>query len=431
MLQSRSLRFAVPVLVAALAAGGCAGSKSANPLSPSVAGPIPGVDITAPRPINPTGGMKVATDQQPITLTVENATTNGPRALSYVFEIATDAGFTTTVFVREGITPGEGSSTSLRLPDPLATERAYYWRARAQDGANTGPYSSAASFNVVTPIVIGQPMPISPGPNAVLTSTRPKLVFANAPRSGPAGPITYLVEIATTDTFGNKVAFNVGEQPSQTSTDVAQDLSFNSYYFWHVRASDPTTTGPWSATQAFLTPSAPAAPTTPTAPNPGGSAPPDAIDLSQAIVHNSPQDVARWAPTSTLTRLDLMPSGVHIESTKQDAWPEVVPPGWSGGLQYTLWIVLKINGEWHTSGCIEYWRGLYESGGPVTQYAQDWYYDPIRWGPMAGHQPAVGEQVGFFITAGDARNNGLFSVKERSNVVIVPFPTSGGARFTF
>jgi hypothetical protein len=126
-----------------------------------------------------------------------------------------------------------------------------------------------------------------------------------------------------------------------------------------------------------------------------------------------------------------MPSGAHVESTKQNSWPDVVPPGWSGNLQYTLWIVLNINGQWRASGCIEYWRGLYENGGPVTNYAQDWYYDPIRWGPMAGHQPAPGEQVGFFITAGDARNNGPYAVKERSNVVIVSFPNSGGQSFRF
>jgi hypothetical protein len=388
--------------------------------------------------MNPTGGTKVLTDQQPVTLIVENASTNGVRPLSYVFEVATDAAFTSTVFTREGVAPGEGSSTSLRLPDPLAPERGYFWRARAQDGANTGPFSGAANFSVVTPIVIGQPVPVFPGPNAILTTLRPKVVFNNAPRSGPVGPITYLIEGATTDSFANKVGFTVAEQPNQTSVDVPQDLAYSTYYFWHVRASDPTTTGPWSATLAFLTPAPPpppppipTAPTPPTGPIPGGTAPPDAIDLSQAIVHNSPGDVARWAATSTLTRLDLMPSGVHVESTKQGSWPDITPPGWSGPLQYTIWIVLKINGQWHTSGCIEFWRGLYENGGPVSQYAQNWYYDPIRWAPMSGHQPAPGEQVGFFVTAGDARNNGPISVKERSNVVIVSFPSNGGQSFRF
>jgi hypothetical protein len=166
-------------------------------------------------------------------------------------------------------------------------------------------------------------------------------------------------------------------------------------------------------------------------PTPSGPAPNDAINLSTAIIHNSPADVPSWPVTTTITRLNLMPSGAHAEFSAQSSWPEVVPPGWTGGIQWTLWIVLNINGQWHASGCIEYWRGLYESGGPVSGYAQDWYYDPVRWGAMAGHQPAPGEQVGFLVTSGDARNNGPSSVKQRSNVVIVSFPSNSGGSFAF
>ena len=43
----------------------------------------------------------------------------------------------------------------------------------------------------------------------------------------------------------------------------------------------------------------------------------------------------------------------------------------------------------------------------------------------------VGEQVGFFITAGDARARDVTIVRERSNVVMVPFPSDAGAVFTF
>ena len=38
-----------------------------------------------------------------------------------------------------------------QLPDPLATGRNYYWRARAEDGANVGAYSSVIRFTAVTP----------------------------------------------------------------------------------------------------------------------------------------------------------------------------------------------------------------------------------------------------------------------------------------
>ena len=179
-------------------------------------------------------------------------------------------------------------------------------------------------------------------------------------------------------------------------------------------------------------PAAPPPPPTPPPPPPTPGGPSDAIDLRGAIIENSPSDVGYWP--ATLTLLDLGQGGVHVEFTKRDgpgSWPDV-PFGAPGdSLEYTLWIVLNINGRWYASGCIEYWRGLDRNGGAPSQYAQNWYYDPSRWGPMAGHQPAAGEQVGFLVTAGDARNNGNTIVKERSNVVMVPFPGAGGGTFTF
>src|SRR5215470_16702082 len=119
--------YAVLVAVVVLAASACEATKSSNPLSPAVAGPIPGVEITAPKALEPPSGMKIAVDKQPVTLLIENSSSSGVRPLSYVFEIATDANFTNRVFMRDKITPGDGGRTSLRLPDPLATGRTYFW----------------------------------------------------------------------------------------------------------------------------------------------------------------------------------------------------------------------------------------------------------------------------------------------------------------
>jgi hypothetical protein len=420
------------VLAAAVALTACEASKSSNPLSPTVAGPIPGIEISAPKMLEPTSGTKISVEKQPVTLLIENAGSNGPRPLSYSFDIATDTGFSNVVFTRDGIAPGEGGRTSLRLTDALATGHTYYWRVRAQDGANAGPYATPAAFTIFTPIVIDVPGLTAPAPNATVLNIRPTFTITNAPRSGPVGAISYLIELADSDSFANKVAtWSVAEAPNQTTTPSPADLTYSKVYYWHVRAYDATTLGPWSNTQAFQMLAEPAPVyVPPTAPAPGGPAPGDAINLNTVIIHNSP-NVASWPATTKLTRLNLMPSGAHAEFSAQSYWPEVVPPGWSGGLQWTLWIVLNINGQWHASGCIEYWKGLYESGGPVSGYAKDWYYDPIRWGPMAGHQPAPGEQVGFLVTSGDARNNGPSSVRERSNVVIVSFPSNAGGSFVF
>ena len=42
---------------------GCAIDRSENPLSPTVAGPIAGVEISAPRPLEPTAGEQISGDR--------------------------------------------------------------------------------------------------------------------------------------------------------------------------------------------------------------------------------------------------------------------------------------------------------------------------------------------------------------------------------
>jgi len=160
----------------------------------------------------------------------------------------------------------------------------------------------------------------------------------------------------------------------------------------------------------------------------------DDIDLSRVTILNSP-DIHGWPATTQVTKLDLTPDGVHIEFTKKDgagSWPDVPTPTPPDSYEYTLWIVLQIASSWWAAGCIEFFRGLDKNGGPVDQYAKNWYYDPLRWTPMTGHQPAVGERVGFLVTSGDARhgNQGV-GLQERSNIVAVQFPPASGGSWTW
>jgi hypothetical protein len=57
--------------IAALAMGACATSKSEDPLSPTVAGPIGGVSISAPKLLEPGPGAQINTKTQPLTLLIE------------------------------------------------------------------------------------------------------------------------------------------------------------------------------------------------------------------------------------------------------------------------------------------------------------------------------------------------------------------------
>jgi hypothetical protein len=177
-------------------------------------------------------------------------------------------------------------------------------------------------------------------------------------------------------------------------------------------------------------------PTPTPAPTPTGVVA-DMVPLANAVIHNSPLNLASWPITSAIRVVEVRPNGIHVEFSKQDGpgrWPDYTPPGWDGPLQYTLGMVLAINGQLHASAPVQFWYGLSSAGGPPSQYALNWFYDPFRWAPMTYHQPAVGETIGIFACAGDCRNrtDGSGSpVKERTNVVSVVMPTDAGARFTY
>jgi hypothetical protein len=159
---------------------------------------------------------------------------------------------------------------------------------------------------------------------------------------------------------------------------------------------------------------------------------PDQMNLGQAVVYNSPADVASWPITTHITRIEMLGcnGGVAPTFAAQNRWPDYTPSGWDGPLQYTLWAVVNVNGQWNTSGFIQFWRGRENTGAPILPlgcgFPVNWAYD-ARWGPMNGYRPHVGEQMGFFVTAGDARNQGgPTSVRERSNVVVVNLPSDYG-----
>jgi hypothetical protein len=251
-----------------LAVAGCALEKTSTPLSPSVAGPIPGVGISAPSTMEPAQGSRILDSAQPLTLVVENATTTGVRPLSYMFEVATDADFNQKVFYRDNVTPGEGGRTSVRLPDRLSSGRTYYWRSRAQDGANTGPYSNPTIFTIYTPVVLDKPVLVSPGNNDTLQTLQPSFRFNNAPRSGPAGAIFYEVQLSQTSTFSTFTAiWQVSESAGQTGLSAPIGLAPSTQYFWRARAFEQSVTGPFSDVQTFRT-YAPAVVVPPTSPKP-------------------------------------------------------------------------------------------------------------------------------------------------------------------
>src|SRR5919199_419437 len=77
-----------------------------------------GVTVTAPAPVTPAAGVKIAFAEQPLTLTVKNAASTSSSPLTYTFQVATDGNFGNVVYSKDGVTAGAGQ-TSLQI-DRLA-----------------------------------------------------------------------------------------------------------------------------------------------------------------------------------------------------------------------------------------------------------------------------------------------------------------------
>ena len=264
-MTSRFARFASALAVFGLV--GCEAAKSSNPTAPSVAGPIPGVNITAPALLEPAQGFKFKENEQPIRLVVANATSSGVRPLSYTFEVAADAGFNTKVFSRAGVAPGDGN-TSVQI-DRLEIGRSYYWRAWAEDGANTGAIASAG-FEIFPKPAVTPPAALAPANDETVNTSTPALKVQNASFVGPIGWLSYEFQVATDEAFTRLVAAGIVNQGTGETTFSSTPLAAGTLHFWRVRASDGENSSGWSPTRVFRTAAAAKPPTPPSSPSPSG-----------------------------------------------------------------------------------------------------------------------------------------------------------------
>ena len=254
------------VAFSAIALCACERAKSANPLSPDVAGPIPGVAITAPVPLEPPSGSQVVSDGNPQSLLIENAGSSGQRALFLQIDVASDSAFKQIIHQADRVAPGSDGRTKYRLPAPLASGYTYYWRSRGADGANTGPYSNVVNFSVVDPVAIETPTPIEPNGN--ITSNRPDFKVRNGKVTGPAGAVVYRMELATAPDPAAVVAVvTASPNPSGMTTMSVGDLPYSKTFYWRVWATDGSAQSAFSGVVSFKTP-APPPPPAPPAPIP-------------------------------------------------------------------------------------------------------------------------------------------------------------------
>jgi hypothetical protein len=259
--------------IIAIVAAGCQVTKSSNPLSPAVAGPIAGVTISTPNLLEPGQDWQIRMRDQPIKLMFQNADTSGSRPLTYTIEVATDASFASVIFKRTQIQPGN-VTTTFQLPDALPTGRLYWWRVRAEDGANIGEYSKPVSFNAISPVTISAPVAVTP--SGKITKLAPEFKVRAGAKSGPYEKIQYTLQVSNSQTFAPLTAMFIVDEAG-AETIVAQNYAFlnNRTHYWRVQARDTGESGavsPWSNTLTFTTDMP--LPTPAPAPPSGGDGPP-------------------------------------------------------------------------------------------------------------------------------------------------------------
>jgi hypothetical protein len=266
----------------------CERVKSENPLSPTIAGPLPNITMVPPEPVQPQDGREVLDTEQPITLVMHNADSNSPRPFTTEIQIGMDEQFSNVIVSRTGITAGEDGMTRLGLGDKLVPGRRYYWRALANDGANTSGWSRTVMFEVVVPVVLGAPVPVAPTANSRVSSVTPELRVRNGSASGPHGALVYEFQMSPSPNFTTFIADHEVSQNSSGETRFTSPPlpSSDTPYYWRVRMYDTKHISPWSPIMAFVSPAA-AAPGPGPGPAPGGPAQPPgscASNSGQAII---------------------------------------------------------------------------------------------------------------------------------------------------
>jgi hypothetical protein len=258
MTNLRTKAFAAAAIAVLLA--GCQVDKSSNPLSPQVAGPIEGVVLSVPHILEPGADWELRTRDQPVQLLFQNAGTNGSRPVTHSFDLATDAEFRNIIFARTGIEPGGDGMTKFQMPEMLAAGT-YWWRTRATDGANTGPYSAPVRFQVLAQVVLAPPIPSSPSNGSTISGLTPEFRIKAGARSGVTDDIEYVLQVSNNSTFTSMAAIFT-EKESWPETKIADNYTFlyNRTYYWRVRAwhtGDGGDLSNWSSVLTFRTPPPP------------------------------------------------------------------------------------------------------------------------------------------------------------------------------
>lgn len=379
-----------------------------------------GATIIAGRPDAPANGAQIRWADQPITLRIRNGATTGTSPVTYTFQVASDANFSRVLVTRENV--AQGSGTTSTTVSGLEGSQTYYWRAQANISAGPGPNSAVQSFVLGPRVILGTPV-LSTPVNAQRAGSPLALSIANISREGPAGPIRYEVDVASDAGFATILFNGANAETAGSSTTITaaiNGLVDGTTYYWRARATDTTNniTTPYSPTANFVA---------------------ESFNLANATFWDNPPDAGTWPVSARITRVEFTGFSMRVDFDRRDGpnrWPDVIPPGFRGPLQYTMGMCRNINGQWHCSAVVQFWYGRsLDDTSPASRFWREWWYDGARWGPLADVRPREGDTVGVFVASGDLRlrkhtRATCPRICEISNVAMVPF-TEGYALYTY
>ena len=198
---------------------------------------------------------------------------------------------------------GEPKATSAKLP-PLEPATTYYWRVRAESPV-LSPWSPTWSFTTCLGSETIAPKPISPEAGGNSIGIRPLFQW-----SAIDWGHHYELLVSTDPTFTTPTIVKMGDYALPTTAwqcDV--DLSYNTTYYWKVRATGSSSYSAWSAASAFTT-----------EPPPPPSPPPLAPPTTSPPVSTKPP------PTPSQPEPEPQPPAPSL--------PQPTVPYWAGWLVY-------------------------------------------------------------------------------------------------
>jgi len=406
-LNSLSTWSAVALLVAASA---CSKTNPTRPTNlestadtASVTDAVSGVTLTTPQLSSPNDGVSFKNVEQPVTLTVKNAVTTGSTALTYTFEVASDSGFASKAFTKDGVAAGSGT-TSVKL-DKLAADKTYFWRVRASSGSVAGPFTKARSFKVGPEVILQAPVLGDPATNATVDE-QPTLNVNRVSRTGPAEDVFYRFEVSDSASFGSVVySVTVAERTDlpYTPHKVTRVLDEKTY-FWRVQAMDPANavSSPFSSVAQFKVAKG--------------------IDLRTAHIVLGPRNIADWENTATISDAYWIPDQLCIFHNRLGVWPGVPFFGDAGTLvEGNQWVFAFINGQWH-GGAADWYRPAQACKGVgANSIGRDAFYNPNQ-EPLHSWVPQSGELFGVMSTTPSRFWPDMRTYDERTDVKVIRWP---------